>query len=116
MEHWLNIMFQSSSGSTEQFASFVKDFKKYLFTKKNRLTFHVGHFYISGFYHNMESDQYAYFNIPDVRFFRDEWFNHVLYRTAENDKDYTGGVNRYCRLENLLTNLESLTEVSYVRV
>ena len=38
-----------------------------------------------------------YFATSDVRW-NDDWFKSVLVRTAEHDKDYTGGRNNFTPL------------------
>ena len=59
-----------------------------------------GHYEFSAFIKN-NKEQYIYISISDVRFFKNEWFGHILIRTAKNEKDYTGGQNRYCGLPTL---------------
>ena len=60
-----------------------------------------GHYNFSAFIRNQY--RYLYISIPDVRYNKNGWYNHVLIRTAKNVFDYTGGTNNY-------TNLERLTE------
>ena len=36
-------------------------------------------------------DLYVYISIPDVRFWKNEWYNHILIREAKDEKDYHGG-------------------------
>ena len=86
--------FESSSTKTPQFLSFVKHFKRCF--KREMLTigvtnikFNIGHFYISGFF--IKNEQTYYFNISDVR----GQVREMLFRTAKNDKDFTGGHNQY---------------------
>jgi len=45
--------------------------------------------------------KYVYLSISDVRFFRNEWYNHILIRSAESERDYCGGHNNYTSLPNL---------------
>ena len=42
-----------------------------------------------------------YISISDVRYFTNEWYSHILIRTAKSDTDYRGGFNHYTTLENL---------------
>ena len=44
--------------------------------------------------------------ISDVRYFKDEWYNHVLYLPK---KDYTGGSNHFCELPDLMESIMDLT-------
>ena len=39
--------------------------------------------------------------ISDVRYFSNEWYDHILIRTAENETDYRGGFNNYTTLSDL---------------
>ncbi len=43
----------------------------------------------------------VYVSISDVRYFSDEWYNHILIRTAKNEQDYRGGFNNYTTLKDL---------------
>ncbi len=45
-----------------------------------------------------DGNNYVYVSIFDVRYNRNDWYNRVLIRTAKNEKDYTGGSNRYYSL------------------
>lgn len=42
-----------------------------------------------------------YISISDVRYFSNEWYDHILIRTAENETDYRGGFNNYTTLSDL---------------
>lgn len=101
---WLNTMFVSSSSKTEQFMAFASDWKsdvkKVLKDYCAEIKFSVGHFYISGFA-RMHNGTIIYFSISDVRFFPDEWYNHVLIRTATSFTDYTGGSNHCTTLKDM---------------
>lgn len=89
--------FESSSRLTPEFANFFKVFKSE-FTKElksigaTNIVFNRGHFYISGFY--TINGQAWYFSLSDVR---DTCYN-LMYRTAKDYKDYTGGQNCYVRI------------------
>jgi hypothetical protein len=102
----LNVGFESSSGLTPEFKKFYSVFKSE-FSKElkkvgaTNIVFNRGHFYVSGFC--TINSQPWYFSLSDVR-----GMNHVLnqscmgkllYRTAKDYKDYTGGQNRYARIE-----------------
>jgi hypothetical protein len=93
--------FESSSGLTPEFNEFYKTFKRE-FTKElksqgaTNIKFSRGHFYISGFC--IIDGQIFYFSLPDVRGsqFR---IPKLMYRTAENYKDFTGGMNRFAEIK-----------------
>ena len=102
MNKTLNLLkqgFQSSSGVTPEWRSFVIKFRNDLrkeLAKINAKNFTLsrGHFYVSGFF-QIEA-QWYYFSISDVRYFPTE---QMLIRTAEHDHDYTGGKNTYTKIE-----------------
>ena len=105
MQKWMGFRFESSSGLTAEFSEFAKDFKKHLKQQTQKefdmMDWSRGHFYISGFLQHKKSKRFVYFSVSDVRFFRDEWFENVLIRTAENEKDYTGGINTHCKFSEI---------------
>lgn len=111
IEKWIDNTFESSSGLTEEFSSFAKDFKKYLkdITGFELLEFNRGHFYLSGFLKNKKTEKFVYFSTSDVRYFKNEWWNNVLVREAKGVKDYTGGSNYSCELSNLKKYIEKLS-------
>src|ERR1017187_9141938 len=94
--------FESSSGKTPEFFAFTKIFKtelkKELETVGAELTdFGVGHFYVSGFF--KKNEQLFYFSLSDVRDCGYAGQINMLYRTAQHNKDYTGGHNQYVRIQ-----------------
>lgn len=110
MEKWVDNDFVSSSVKTDEFKSFSRDFiKKVKKTLGNEYVVNLspGHFYVSGFI-TKDGDKFVYLSISDVRHFKDEWLNHILVRSAKNDRDYTGGANGYSTLDNLKTSVEKL--------
>jgi hypothetical protein len=94
--------FESSSQKTPEFIGFCRVFKGE-FTKVLKslgctdIVFSRGHFEVSGFFRNEQGLAY-YFSIGDVRWMMampgTSRFN-ILYRTAKDYKDYTGGRNRF---------------------
>ena len=112
MEKWLDFPFESSSGLTEEFAQFAKDFKKELVKRVSMewelVNWSRGHFEVSGFLKNKTTGKYIYFSTSDVRHFPNSWYNDILIRTAEHDKDYTGGSNRSTSWISLPENLKRL--------
>lgn len=42
-----------------------------------------------------------YISVPDVRYFTNEWYSHILIRTVKDEQDYRGGFNNYTTLEKL---------------
>lgn len=113
LDLWLNVEFESSCYKTEQFKAFSRLFrselKKQLPQGYNLTGYTNGHFYISGFVYNESTERYAYFSIADVRFFRNEWYHHLLVRAARSDHDFTGGPNQYTSFYDAANAFEKLT-------
>ena len=53
-----------------------------------------------------DGKHYVYFSIPDYRYW--DWEHDVLYRTAKNSHDYTGGTNHTCNLDELAKKASGL--------
>lgn len=103
---WLGVRFESDSVKTQQFLNFARDFRADLRSICKNTRWMVweadtNHFYISGFFKNIDTGKFIYFSISDVRFFQDEWYSNMLIRSAGHDADYTGGMNHYTALVNL---------------
>ena len=99
--------FESSSGTTPQFLSFVRTFRseitKILKAKGcTNIEIGKGHFYISGFF-TAPSGQVYYLSLSDVRTFSETGWNNgsLMYRTAKDYKDYTGGCNQFVKLDEI---------------
>jgi hypothetical protein len=58
-----------------------------------------GFYYFSGFFTNKYGQPF-YFSCSDVRHFG---YTRLLYRTAKDYKDFTGGMNRYVDVDKLKT-------------
>ena len=58
------------------------------------------HYCFSAFIKSVEN-KCVYVSISDVRYFSDEWYNHILIRTAKTEQDYRGGFNNYTTLDGL---------------
>jgi len=110
LNKWAGVEFESSSGKTPQFKSFVRDFrseyKKIAARIGANIELSVGHFYISGFFER--GGKYVYFSIPDVRFFPGEYYVNILIRTAKSNKDYTGGCNKQVIFDQLAPHVNAL--------
>ena len=116
IEKWVGFEFESSSVATEEWNAFAKDFKKHIKSQlpdgSELLDFHKMHFEVSGFV--KRGEKYVYFSISDVRHFRDEWHNNMLIRTAEHDKDYTGGSNGFTTLTDFKKKVDYLLRCTNV--
>lgn len=93
--------FGSGTRNSEQFNNFFDLFKR-SFTRElkalqaTEIEFSKGHFYLSGFFRIL--NQYYYFSISDVR---NNWncTASMLIRTAEHNRDFTGGANNYVTVQ-----------------
>ena len=106
---WLGYTFESSSALTPEFAEFSRQIKKELIRVMagwELKDYSRGHFYFSAFFE--KAGRYIYVSCSDVRYFKDDWYNNLLVRTAEGVKDYTGGRNTYATLPELKENAEKL--------
>lgn len=95
----LALGFISDSGKTPEFLSFAKEFKKAIEQELQSVGailthYNIGHFFISGFFR--KDGNCFYFNLSDVR---DGAHTKMYYRTAKDEKDYTGGQNRWITIE-----------------
>jgi len=113
IDQWLDFPFTSSSGLTEEFAQFNRDFKKAIKSKLPEnceiAAWSRGHFECTAFILNRSSGKYVYVSISDVRFFPNTWHNDILVRTAEHIKDYTGGGNYSANMDNLTDKIKDLS-------
>ena len=101
--------FQSSSGTTQEFLTFVtifrSEFKKELKSiGATDIRIGRGHFYISGFF--TIDGLIWYFSLSDVRQMKyalecgyDNLSSKLMYRTAKHHQDYSGGQNRFAKIE-----------------
>ena len=105
LEKYLDYEFSSDSYTGEDYKQFKNKYINYLraLCRQNGWELvNVGrnHYEFSAFFKNSEN-RYIYFSISDVRFRQNEWYSHVLYRTAKHEKDYAGGHNCYTNLLSL---------------
>ena len=49
-------------------------------------------------------------NVGKVRYFTNEWYGHILIRTAKDEQDYRGGFNHYTTLEALPSKAAELLD------
>lgn len=96
---------------SDEFKDFARLYKNMLnrMCKKNGwklVNFNRGHYYCSWFIEN--SGKFIYMSFSDVRHFAREWYKIILYRTAQHERDYTGGSNWYTDLENMERDLQRM--------
>ena len=103
-----NWKFSSGSVADRDFKVFARLFKKYIIqnipSNSKLVNFNRGHYYVSGFIEN--GGKYVYFSISDVRYFH--WYKNILIRTAETERDYTGGNNYYTTLDDFKQSVVNL--------
>jgi len=112
IREWLGYQFESSTTLTPQFALFIRQFKKAIqkiMEGYELVNWSRGHFEGSGFLRNLKTGKLVYFSILDVRSWPDAWYNDILIRTAENEKDYTGGSNNEVSFEKIKEKADWLT-------
>lgn len=88
--------FEQGSYNSPAFLSFARTFKSEFKKELESIgaslhKFNTGHFYISGFF--TKGDKFFYFS----------WHNgdnNLMYRTAKNDKDFTGGANQWAEINS----------------
>ena len=91
------------------FKSFARKFKNYLkrsLPEGYKVVGHrCGHYDLSGFVEN--NGKYVYYSwywnrgSQPIDLASPDMNNHVLYRRAENEKDYRGGGNHFCSVQDL---------------
>lgn len=105
LEKYLNYKFSSGGYTGEDYKQFQNKYINYLRALRRQNGWELvnvgrNHYEFSAFFKNSEN-RYIYFSISDVRYWQNEWYNHILYRTAKHEKDYTGGRNCYTNLLSL---------------
>ena len=105
LEKYINYEFSSGCYTGDDYKSFQTKYINYLKSvcRNNhwRLV-NVGknHYCFSAFIKSAEN-KCVYISISDVRYFSNEWYDHILIRTAENETDYRGGFNNYTTISDL---------------
>ena len=84
-----------------------KEFKALANRLGATITFSPNYFEWSAFF--CKGGKYIYVHVGDVRYnIGGSWYDNVLFRTAANEKDYSGGSNQYCGYEELERELSYL--------
>ena len=112
LEKYLNYQFSTGCDTGKDYKTFQRKYINYLHTvcKENDWNLvNVGknHYCFSAFIKN-KHDLCVYISIPDMRFWKNEWYNHILIRAAKDEKDYHGGHNYYTDLLQLPQKAKSL--------
>lgn len=98
--------------TSPDYKTFERKYKNYIKKVANEndgelVEFLPSHYEFSCFV--KRNDKYVYISISDVRYFKNQWYNNILVRTATSDKDYKGGWNQYTNLETLGKFIVNLT-------
>ena len=118
LKKYIGYEFSSGCYTGEDYKSFQTKYINYLrsICKQNHWQLvNVGrnHYSFSAFIKSAEN-KCVYVSISDVRYFSNEWYNHILIRTAKDEMDYRGGFNNYTTLEDLeLTAAELLEDLPF---
>lgn len=105
LKKYMGYEFSSGCYTGNEYKSFQTKYLNFLKTmcKNNHwqlVNIGKNHYCFSAFIKNTEN-KCVYVSISDVRYFSNEWYNHILIRTAKNETDYHGGFNNYTNLEEL---------------
>ena len=111
LEKYLNYEFSSGCYTGEDYKTFERKYISFLKAICNNNNWRLvkvnkNHYEFSVFY--QVRNYFIYLSISDVRYFKNEWYNHILIRIASNEKDYTGGRNNYCSLPKLSETIKNL--------
>lgn len=60
-----------------------------------------------------QNGYFVYFAISDVRFWQDQWYNHILIRSAKSATDYRGGYDQYTDLPDAVKNIQRIFDRLY---
>lgn len=106
MNKWLNHQFSTGVYTGEDYLKFQRDARTDLKKQANATGFDLhqfnkNHYNFSAVLRHRETGKFVYVSISDVRFFNNQWFDHVLIRTMAHDKDWTGGMNNYCQWDEI---------------
>lgn len=112
LRKYLNYEFSSGPYTGEDYKVFQNKYINYLrkLCRENDWELaNIGrnHYEFSAFIRDAEG-KYVYLSISDVRYFPNEWYNDLLIRRADNEKDYRGHTNNRSSLEDLQENVIKL--------
>jgi len=105
LKKYLTHEFSSGSYTGEDYRTFQTKYINHLkaMCRENHWQLvNVGrnHYCFSAFIKSAEN-KCIYISISDVRYFTNEWYGHILIRTAKDEQDYRGGFNHYPAREAL---------------
>ena len=106
LKQYINFEFSTGCYTGNDYKTFQTKYINYLKTicKENNwslIKVNKNHYCFSAFIKGGTENKYVYISISDVRYFNNNWYNHILIRTAKNEVDYKGGFNHYTTLDKL---------------
>lgn len=105
LKKYLGYEFSTGSYTGDDYKSFQTKYINYLKTMCKENNWQLvnvcrNHYCFSAFVKSAEN-KCVYISVPDVRYFTNEWYSHILIRTVKDEQDYRGGFNNYTTLEKL---------------
>lgn len=119
LKQYIGYRFSTGCYTGDDYKSFQTKYINYLKTicrNNNWQLVNVGknHYCFSAFIKGGQENKYVYISISDVRYFSNDWYKHILIRTAKNEVDYKGGFNEYTTLDYLEGKIaEKLKELPF---
>ena len=103
---YINYTFSSGCYTGEDYKIFERKYISFLKTICNNNNWRLvkvnkNHYCFAAFLTGGTENNYLYISISDVRYFNNDWYNHILIRTAKSETDYRGGFNHHTTLERL---------------
>lgn len=114
IKKWKDINIEDWGGVTsDEYKEFQRNYKSVLKDIGKQIgfdlySFNGNHYEFSAVMKSNTTNKYYYISISDVRYFKNEWAENILYRTMEHERDWTGGSNNFSSLEDLSRNLLGL--------
>jgi len=101
--------------TSEEYRTFQNDYKNVLKEMCKEIGFELKdfskkHYNFSAVFQNKKNKLNYYISISDVRWWKNDWADNILYRTMKDEKDWTGGSNHFCKLPELSDYLVALNK------
>ena len=106
LKQYINYEFSTGCYTGNDYKTFQTKYINFLksICKENNwslIKVNKNHYCFSAFIKGGTENKCVYISISDVRYFNNDWYNHILIRTAKNEVDYKGGFNHYTTLDKL---------------
>lgn len=110
--HWNNPP-REGTDETDEMKQFFRDFRSDLKKILKDTNFKIyqmkkNYYDVSCIISSLDETKFIYLSLGDMRFNFNHWFEQVLVRTMKNPQDYSGGMNHYCSVVEILETIESL--------